>query len=285
MGVAMPRALAKDRVSLRSADGATAEVHRHGAHLVSWRPATDGAERLFLSARSELREDAAIRGGVPVIFPQFAAEGPLPRHGFARTSRWSVAGVERDDDGNALASLELRDSAATRAIWPASFLATLRVRVGGDRITVGLAVENTGTGPLSFTAALHTYLRVRETGDVELEGLQGARYRESSAPTLLRVDEAATLRIPLAGAVDRVYVNAPAKLTLREPTRALDIESTGFPDVVVWNPGAAAAAKLADMEPEGERRMLCVEAAVVQTPVVLAPARRWQGEQRLVAHD
>jgi hypothetical protein len=28
--------------------------------------------------------------------------------------------------------------------------------------------------------------------------------------------------------------------------------------------------------------MLCVEAAAVQIPVVLAPAERWHGEQRLV---
>jgi glucose-6-phosphate 1-epimerase len=80
-----------------------------------------------------------------------------------------------------------------------------------------------------------------------------------------------------------VYVGAPPTLTLREPDRELQLDAAGFPDVVVWNPGAAAAAKLSDMEPGGERRMLCVEAAAVQTPIVLAPAGRWHGEQRLVA--
>jgi glucose-6-phosphate 1-epimerase len=217
---------------------------------------------------------------VPVIFPQFALEGPLPRHGFARMSRWTLASIEQAVDGSALASLELRDTPTTRSIWPASFLATLSVRVGGDRIDIGLAVRNTGTQPFSFTAALHSYLRVHDVGGVELVGLHGARYRESSAPTVLRTDEARTLRP--TGEVDRVYVDAPARLTLKEPGRALDIAASGFPDVVVWNPGAAAA-KLKDMEPGGERRMLCVEAAAVQTPVVLAAAQRWRGEQRLVA--
>src|SRR4051812_22855354 len=107
-------------ISIRSADGATAEISRHGAHVVSWRPATDGQERLFLSARSEFGGSSAIRGGVPVIFPQFAAEGPLPRHGFARTSEWTLLGVQQTE-GNALASLELRDSPDTLRIWPASF--------------------------------------------------------------------------------------------------------------------------------------------------------------------
>jgi glucose-6-phosphate 1-epimerase len=274
---------ASERVQLRSADGASAEIHLHGAHLVSWRPAMDGGERLFLSARSEFREGAAIRGGVPVIFPQFATEGPLPRHGFARTSPWTLAGVERAADGSAHARLELRDTAATRAIWPASFLATVTVRVVGEHLAIGLAVQNTGTQPFSFTSALHTYLRVEDVGDVELVGLRGARYRESSAPTVLITDDAETLR-PMRE-VDRVYVDAPHRLVLRERRRALGIEATGFPDVVVWNPGTAAAARLTDMEPGGERRMLCVEAAAVQTPVILAPSQRWRGEQRLVARE
>jgi glucose-6-phosphate 1-epimerase len=269
------------RVSLRSADGATAEVHLHGAHLLSWRPATDGQERLFLSDRSEYHEGAAIRGGVPVIFPQFAAEGSLPRHGFARTSQWTLVSIAPTADGSALASLELRDTPATRAIWPVSFLATLTVRLGGDRIGIGFEVRNSGSRPLSFAAALHTYLRVRDVSAVELEGLRGARYRESPAPTVLIVDDAETLQP--AGAVDRVYVDAPAALTLREPGRTLGIESHGFPDVVVWNPGAVAAAKLADMEPGGERRMLCVEAAAVQVPIALAPGECWGGSQTLIA--
>jgi glucose-6-phosphate 1-epimerase len=218
---------------------------------------------------------------VPVIFPQFAAEGPLPRHGFARTSQWTLANVGQTDEGSAVATLELRDTPATRGIWPVSFLATLSVRVGGDRIRIGFDVRNGGSRPFSFTAALHTYLRVRDVGDVDLVGLRGARYRESSAPTALIVDEAATLR-PI-GAVDRVYVDAPSALTLREPDRSLGIESEGFPNVVVWNPGAAAATKLKDMEAGGERRMLCVEAAAVQSPIALAPGARWSGSQTLVA--
>ena len=91
-------------VTLRADDGAVAEVHRHGAHVTSWRPMGDADDRLYLSARSELDGKAAIRGGVPVIFPQFAAEGPLPRHGFARTSLWSLGCVAREADGTAEAA-------------------------------------------------------------------------------------------------------------------------------------------------------------------------------------
>jgi glucose-6-phosphate 1-epimerase len=268
-------------VRLRATDGATADVYLHGAHVTSWRPAPGGEERLFLSDRSEFREGAAIRGGIPVIFPQFAAEGPLPRHGFARTTRWTLEAVERSGVGGESARLSLADSPATRAVWPVAFRAGLSVEVGGDRLVIALSVENTGRSPLSFTGALHTYLRVRDVADTVVVGLQGVRYRESSAPTVLRADDAEVLRA--TGELDRVYVDAPRSLTVRERDRTLGVTLAGFRDAVLWNPGAERAAVLADMEPSGERRMLCVEAAAVQRPIALAPGERWTGAQTLRA--
>ena len=265
---------------LSAPDGATAEVHSHGAHVTSWRPASDGEERLFLSARSEFRAGTAIRGGVPVIFPQFAAEGPLPRHGFARTSEWTVV-KEAMDGPDAVAELQLAASPVTRATWPEEFLATLTVRVGGDRLAITLGVENRGSRAFHFTSALHTYLRVRELADAALVGLGGTSYRVSGQPGVMHRDESPELRV--SGEIDRVYASAPRHLELREPGRVLDIESDGFPDAVVWNPGARKAAALPDMAVEEVRQMLCVEAAAVQQPIRLGPGEQWAGTQVLHA--
>jgi glucose-6-phosphate 1-epimerase len=267
-------------VALRSTDGATANVYLHGAHVTSWKPARDGDERLFLSERSEFRAGSAIRGGIPVIFPQFAAEGPLPRHGFARTSEWTLDDLSTKG-GDAVASLSLRDSPGTRAIWDHTFVATLTVRVGGDQLAVTLAVENRGQAPLAFTGALHSYLRVFDVRDTTLVGLRGTKHRESGAPGALAKDSDDALHVE--GEVDRVYVDVPRTLTLWEPERSLEIGFDGFPDAVIWNPGPAKAAALADLEPAGERRMLCVEAAAVQRPVSVAAGERWSGTQRFRA--
>lgn len=269
-----------DRVVLRSADGASAEVHLHGAHVTSWRPARSGNERLFLSARSAFHRGAAIRGGIPVIFPQFAAEGPLPKHGFARTSTWTLADESKEQDGSAVASFILASSAETQAIWPASFLATLTIRLHGSTLRVELDVANTGADTFTFTAALHTYLRVHDVRQATLVGLHGTRYRDSSAPGGFTIDDDPSLRI--IGEVDRVYVDAPRRLVMQEPDRELAIEAAGFRDVVVWNPGAVRALELKDMEPHGELRMLCVEAAAVQKPIRLHPDDRWAGSQTLI---
>jgi Uncharacterized enzymes related to aldose 1-epimerase len=268
-----------DVTRIASPDGATAEIHRNGAHVTSWRAASDNRERLFLSARARTGEGASIRGGIPVIFPQFAAEGPLPKHGFARNMPWTLD--EQPDAG--VARFTLRDSVTTRAIWPASFFATLTVRIAGRILSTSLTIENTSAVDIHFTAALHTYLRTDDIGQVELAGLQGARYRVSGDPGSLRTDDDAVLRI--AGELDRVYVGAPTRLVLREPGRELVIDATNFPDAVIWNPGAVKAAAMDDMEPGGERHMVCVEAAAIQSGVRLEPGARWTGRQTLMATD
>jgi len=265
-------------LTLRAEDGATATIHRHGAHVSSWCP-TDGDERLYLSAKSGFEGAAAIRGGVPIIFPQFAAEGPLPRHGFARTSTWSLGGVCRSADGEAEMDLVLRDSTDTRVIWDAAFMAVVSVAVFGQQLAITLAVENVGDAPFSFTAALHTYFRVRDVAGAEIVGLRGARYRGEDRS--LVEDSAERLRID--GFLDRVYVGAPSHLELHENGRRMLIDAEGFPDAVVWNPGPERAATLADLDPGGARQFVCIEAAVVQEPVTLGPRRRWTGTQTLTA--
>jgi glucose-6-phosphate 1-epimerase len=266
-------------IRFASPDGAAAEMHWNGAHITSWRPARANRERLFLSRRSQRGEGVSIRGGIPVIFPQFASEGPLPKHGFARTSRWEL----REQSEAGVITFELRDTEATRAIWPASFLAIVTARIGGRELATTLTVENTGDAPFHFTAALHTYLRVDDIAQVAITGLHGARYRVSSAPTELRVDTDEVLRI--TGEVDRVYVNAPPRVTVRESAYELHVDSTNFPDVVVWNPGATKAAAFTDMEPGGERHMLCIEAGAIQEPVNLAPGQAWSATQTLIVTD
>ena len=267
-------------ITIHADDGATAEIHRHGAHVTSWRPAGDREERLYLSPRSEFGGTAAIRGGMPVIFPQFAAEGPLPKHGFARTSLWSLGGIARAADGTAEAEFVLHDTSETRAIWNTAFRAVLAVTILNRQIATTLAVDNIGDQPFSFTAALHTYFRVHDVSDVEIVGLRGVRYR--SGDRTLVVDEAD--RVLVDDFIDRVYVGAPQRIELRERNRSMRIDTDGFPDAVLWNPGRERAAALPDLEPGGERCFVCIEAAVIQEPVTLGPQRRWMGTQTLTAH-
>jgi len=260
-------------IRLQTADGATALIALHGAHVLSWVSA-DGRERLFLSERARYGEGTAIRGGVPVIFPQFSDRGVLARHGFARTLPWRFAGV-----AGGQAMLELRDGERT-AQWPHAFIARMRVALSATRLQLTFEVENTGARPFAFTAALHTYLRVDDIRDAALLGLQGCEYEDSAAAGVLRREDSHEIRF--AGEVDRLYGDVVAPLALVDGAHALAIEQHGFADAVVWNPGEALAATIGDLASGDYRRFVCVEAGTVLQPQVLVPGEYWSGTQRLV---
>lgn len=263
---------------LRLANGAQATVLLYGGHVVSW-ITPDGRERLYLSDKASYVAGQAIRGGVPVIFPQFSTRGPLPRHGFARTLPWQLVDARGDGDF-AIANLRLEDSEATRALWPQAFVLELSVAISGQRLDLELEVRNTGDTSFSFAAALHTYLRVREVEETTLEGLRGQRYTDSLAGQERR-DSGVTLSVD--DEIDRIYHDTDHPLLLREARGALGIHAENMPDTVVWNPWESACAKIADMPPQGFRHMLCVEAAVIEEPVVLEPGADWWGRQTLLA--
>jgi len=276
----MPRSLilvpgpsGQPKLLLAGPGGARAEVFLHGAQITSWIPA-DGRERLFLSELAEYAPGRAIRGGIPVIFPQVGGEGPLPNHGFARTQAWQPLEAEEGQ-----AHLHLSDNDITRGLWPHTFNAELTVRLGARSLTTTLAVTNTGDTPLSFTTALHTYLRVEDVTQAQLQGLRGLRLRDMAQGDAERVEGEA--EICFGDEVDRLSFNAPSRVELREGDRSTMISATGFPDLVLWNPGPIKGEKLRDLEPEGYRRMVCVEAAALGAPITLAPGQRWEGSQTL----
>jgi len=263
-----------------SPSGGSAEVYLHGAHVTSWRPGPGEADALFLSRRSRFEPGQAIRGGIPVIFPQFADHGPYARHGFARTSEWSLASLA---DGGHAATLRPEDSPATRALWPFPFRAELTVALGERTLEVSLAVLNPGQEPLELTAALHTYLHVEDVRSAAVVGLEGATYESRVEGVARAVDRAAAARV--AGELDRVYFDVRRPLEVRGAAggRTLRVGAAGFPDAVLWNPGAEKGRALPDLGDDEWTRFLCVESAAVGTPVRVEPGRRWTGSQTLTA--
>jgi glucose-6-phosphate 1-epimerase len=261
-------------------DGARAEIYPHGAHVASWVPA-GGTEHLFLSPASELRPGAPIRGGVPVIFPQFSGLGTLTKHGFVRLLPWDAAPIEIGSDFAAVTFM-LSDNDATRQLWPQAFRAEMRVWVGGQRLEMTFSVVNTGDARFTFTAALHTYFQVADVLTTTVEGLAGTRYHDTTVKPWAEGVQSET-GVSFPGEVDRIYYAAPSPLFVRTPERSTRIETQGFPDGVVWNPGPEKCARLPDMQPDGYRSFVCVEAAAIGQPISLPPGSRWQGTQILIA--
>ncbi|CAM8620127.1 COG0676 Uncharacterized enzymes related to aldose 1-epimerase [Comamonadaceae bacterium] len=247
-------------VQLQGAARDTVTVLLRGAQVISWVDA-GGVERLYRSPLSPLAGPQAVRGGVPVIFPQFNERGLIMRHGFARTRVWEwVTTVATSVEPQLV--FRMQHAAQETPLWPHDCVCTLTVALVPAGLRITLAVHNTGSSPLSFHAALHTYLEVGEVTQTNLTGVlpQGGV-------------------LSLAEPIDQLFESVPGPFALRSPAAALDIAHEGFTDAVVWNPGPQAV--IADLPAGGFARFLCVEAASVGVPVQLAPGAQWQGSQCL----
>src|ERR1700678_494584 len=170
---AMPRV----QITSSLCDG---EIYLHGAHVTSWKPA--GAEEvLFLSSKSHWEEGQAIRGGIPICFPWFRAkvdDRQAPAHGFVRTKAWQLASIVQNENGIVVSMFTGNDE-RTQRWWPGEFRLTHRVTFGSE-LTLELVCTNTGTSPLRFEEALHTYNRVANVQGVRLQGLDTVRFLDNT---------------------------------------------------------------------------------------------------------
>lgn len=252
---------------------ATAAISVFGGQLLSYVPKGQPDVMWLSPRRAEL--PTPIRGGSPVCWPYFGRQGQgndVPAHGFVRTLPWELQQARRIDDG----SIEL--TLAPPALQDLGLRLTMTVRVGRE-LRQQLVTENTGGAPATFTQALHNYFRVGDATRVEVDGVDGVTYQdkyENYAQTR-RQQGPWSLRDPRdPGRSDRIYSPAGGRYVLRDPVfkRRIELRTEGSRALVAWNPGAEAAAKMADVG-DGWRDYVCLEAANAGPDVVtVAPGGR-----------
>lgn len=255
---------------LRHPAGAQAIITLYGAHLVQWISA-DGRSHLFCSELSSRDGQRAIRGGVPVIFPQFASRGDGLRHGFARLANWQHYAQGAHDETRFWAELSLTHADLPANLgWqhqgkPHEFELRLNVTISAQTLEMRLTVRNTGQTPFQFGTALHSYWQLANLATCQIDGLGD------------------TLRIERK--IDQIFHRIHQPVTLQQENGRLQISLTrGFQDVVVWNPGADDAAALADLADHEYRQFVCIEAANVDMQTLAAGAS-WRAEQMVTACD
>jgi glucose-6-phosphate 1-epimerase len=247
-----------------------------GAHLMTW--TTEGVERLWMSPLSACGDVAALRGGVPVLFPQFGTFGALAKHGFARTADWTAVPPAGDPDRAELA-FELDDSEATRAIWPHPFHARLEISATARELQMSLTVANLGSDAATFTGGLHTYLAVADP-DAWIEGLSGGHAWDGGSTSQPRFTQPLDQRVPALATQDLVIQGVSGPVVLHDEVLGrMSVIGEGFPNRIVWNPGPDSG--LPDVAPGDEARFVCIEPTAV-TPLVLPGGASWTGRQRLV---
>lgn len=203
------------------------------------------------------------RGGVPVLFPQFAQRGQLPKHGFARGLDWVRTGPD---------AWLLHVAPSSQALWPHAALLELRFTPRADGIEAGgeitLSVSNTGHDSFRFTGGLHPYWAVENLQDVTLSGLSGLTVEDLYLP--MRTSLPPTWQPGASKPLEVLADGCPA-LLMHDGARQLRLQATGFTEWMIWNPGESLAADLGDMPAADWTRFLCVEPVCVNHAVELAP--------------
>jgi glucose-6-phosphate 1-epimerase len=264
-----------ERVTLSTPAG-EGHVYLHGAHVTHFQPA--GARPVFwVSRRSHFeggRPGKAIRGGVPICFPWFgprAGAPSAPAHGYARLLPWTLSGADVDDHGRVRATLRLEADDTTRGLYPHDFSATFRIAVG-SQLTMELTVGNTGSTPMVFEEALHSYFAVGDARRIGITGLEGAPYLDKVEAFARKRGEAGPIAI--SAETDRVYPGALGTVTIVDPEwkRRIAVSKSGSATTVVWNPWIEKARAMPDFGDDEWPQMVCVESANAgDDQVTLAP--------------
>ncbi|KAJ3221574.1 hypothetical protein HK099_003389, partial [Clydaea vesicula] len=265
----------------------SAEIFLFGATLTSW--IVGGKELIFLSRKAKLDGTKAIRGGVPIVFPQFGTveDSSLPQHGFARNSFWTWLGIISDTADEVQVKFGLNQSnidPQLGKLWEHTkdFELQLTVTLNDNKKTLAMKinVQNTGNNDnFKFTALLHTYFKINDITKVEIFGLKNSMYHDKvlKKSGLLEGNEA----LKIDKETDRVYSLNENSIGFNFNEGKIVIKKFGFSDVVVWNPWIEKARSMADFDDEEYKEMVCVEVGAVSKSVSVSSTNSFEAVQEL----
>lgn len=237
---------------------------------------------LWLSSKAEFAHDKSIRGGIPICWPWFGERHPaekedqqnsMPKHGLLRTRPAHLLEIEETADKTSLRFGFSTVNDAAEVDFPDS-MAEVTLHIAST-LKVELTTTNLSDKSCEYSAALHSYLAVGDVSQVTVLGLEDtdyldkpqnfARFTQKDAPEI-------------SGEFDRVYTPTHRSVRIKDDKldRELLIQKSNSDSTIVWNPGPALAAELADFDGSAYQQMLCVEAGKVHSDSFeLGPGERY----------
>jgi len=242
----------------------------YGAQLIQIEP-----DNIFYqSPLCSLLQSSSLRGGQPIIFPQFADRGPIKKHGIARDVDWKIIVDERTVYRHRLIlTKEFFDNEIIN--WPHAAKITLDVEYTLGTIRQVFEVCNTGSSEFSWTGGLHPYFSVKDTQLASLVGLSGVPYEDRylqgnnfTGPEILKWGEAAC---------EKLFDSAP-NIILDTGLNKIYLHTTGFDQWMVWNPGRQGCKDISDLPDDDWKKFVCIEPVCVQRPINLKPSEKFKGK-------
>jgi len=227
-------------------------VSTWGATVLSW--ICDGRERLFLSPLSKKDGLSAIRGGIPIVFPQFGP-GKMKQHGFARISNWSI--LEQKETS---VLLKLAPNVKSRSMWgDVRFELHYLVKLSKNKLITSMSIRNNSEKAFEYDILFHNYYRTSRPQNLTLQGFSGYKYFDKVG-SKTHIDEEKSAVI--SRETDRIYDSTDRELVLSDSGTKSTIrirKSPSLKSTVLWNPWVAKSKRMVDFPDEGYRSMICIE--------------------------
>ncbi len=258
---------------------ASVVISIYGAQVLSYKPksknsnssSTQARDLLFVSEMAYFEQGKAIKGGIPICWPWFGKDPEnvdRQSHGFARNMLWKLEETAQLNNGLTQVVLSLSDSVETHKLWPHKFKLILTIEIGSS-LKLSLKTVNTDVKRFTITQALHTYFSITDIHQTKIEGLEGTLYLDKVTGAGQPVMQQGVVTINEE--VDRIYIDAPSKLTLleAESESKVRIKSNGSKTIVVWNPWISISKKSGDLTDDAFLRFICVEIANTAKDIIV----------------
>ncbi|MEE9326979.1 MAG: D-hexose-6-phosphate mutarotase [Cocleimonas sp.] len=247
-------------------DYAQALISIYGGQVLSFKSKPADNDLLFLSEKATYESGKAIKGGIPICWPWFGQDPEKkgrPAHGFARNSMWQLVKTTSNKaalnkTGTTQIVLALKDSEATKKLWPHSFKLSLTITIG-KTLKLTLKTTNRSKQAFSITQALHTYFAVKDITKTRLAGLENAQYIDTTKegyPLLTQQGE-----ITFKQEVDRIYTQGSDVSLLDDDKQCVRIKPKASKTTVVWNPWSEISKNSGDLDDNAYQQFVCIETA------------------------
>ena len=211
--------------------GAQAIINFQGATLTSFLPSPTSPDLIFVSKNNTWADEDAIRGGIPVCFPQFGTElwGEMKQHGFFRSNLWRLRSGNQDDHKKSENCPKLCDSVSCTFVlthkdivrdcagtmwdgtrFTAAYTVTISTNVETKKIVLStnLDVKNDNEICVTFSNLLHTYYSIGDYRNIRVKGLEGYRCTDTMKNPTRDEDKTflwETSDVVVDGEIDRIY--------------------------------------------------------------------------------
>lgn len=295
-----------------SASGAKCIAYPYGATITSFET-SEKHQVLFVSQLAKRDGSKAIRGGIPLVFPQFGQPNKdMPQHGFLRCNYWTPGKIfDNESEAGCEFSLDLKNVIHGRGSdgkWSLDMsqqsglnvTVTLVVKITSNTLSTTCHFTNTGNIPFEYQTLFHTYYKVHGSTALQpdccnVQGFKGYQVYDQITKEHLVQDEE---RIIIDREVDRIYT-PPASVnnvnvTISTGSDRSKVSMNAFAKMdgkdipvscVVWNPFVDKAKAMADFGDDEYHEMICIEPGILSGKDVMEVGQRVEFTQIISVLD